>query len=422
MAAALRLARGGVAVELFEAEAQLGGDCCGVEVEDEAGVRRRVDIGVTDFNRTSFSRCAGLFAELGLEVAPICQDASFSTRDGQPVYHTRDGHLLLPERFAGEEALRRDVARFRAEAREVLERPELATITCDDYFALREYSELFQRLWFRPRANARFSTPRGELGGQPMATFVRFWHMHGVVGELGDRRSAVVGGMVVYCEALARRLQQLGVDIHLGRRVLDIAREPDAVRLRAAPAGADAPDLVRRVDGVVIATDACHVVPLLVDADAREREVFGAFPTQTARIVVHTDPAAMPADRRTWGAYNFLVERPGERLDPPTLTVWPRRLAGPRSAPARDVFVAVNPVREPAPAHVLLSRSFIHPVADGMTSIRAARVQSLQGARRVWVCGSYLEEPFLHENALASGERTADLVLAALGSPEIQPI
>lgn len=412
MGAALRLVRGGAEVELFEAEPRLGGDCCGAVFDDGAGVVHRVDIGVSDFNHATFPRCAALFAELGLELAPICQDASFATRDRATVYHSRGPDLLLPEGFAGGDLLRRDVARFRREADEVLTRPELHEITCDAYFALRDYSPVFRDLWFWPRAIARFSTPHRALGEQPIATFVRFWRMHGVVGDLGGQRMCVVGGMHAYCEALQRLLQRLGVVLRPGQRVLDIVREPDGVRVRAAPPGVAAIACVRRVDAVVIATDACQVVPLLADADAREREVFGAFPTQTAWVTLHTDPAAMPADRRIWGAYNFTVARPGEHLDPPTLTIWPRRLAPAGDGPARELFVAVNPVVDPDPARVLFARPFIHPIADGATAARAARVQALQGTRRVWVCGSYLEEPFLHENALAAGQRTADQVLA----------
>lgn len=413
MGAALRLAERGVDVELFEAERRLGGDCWGAEVEDETGARHIVDVGVSDFNQASFPRCAALFADLGLAVAPICQDASFMTTDRRLVYHTRGGELVIPPGLPGAATLRRDIEAFKRAAREVLADPALASTPCAAFLAAGGYSPAFRELWFEPRALARFSTPHAPLGEQPIGTFVRFWHMHGIVGVGGSERMCVVGGMHSYCARVEQRLRDLGASLRLGQRVLDVSRDESGVRVRAEPPAQGLPRVVTRADAAIIATDANQVVPLLADADAREREAYGASPTQAAWVVVHSDPDVMPIERASWGAYNFVVARPGERVDPPTITYWPRLLARAAGVTHGGVFVAVNPTVAPDPRRVLFARAFTHPVADGQTAARASRIEALQGSRRVWVCGSYLEDPFLHENALASGQRAADRLLAA---------
>ena len=79
-----------------------------------------------------------------------------------------------------------------------------------------------------------------------------------------------------------------------------------------------------------------------------------------------------------------------------------------------DVFVTMNPHIEPIPDKTITNRFFVHPVGINRTAEVAKRIDTLQGKRNTWYAGSYLREPWVHEQALASGFQAADRLLAVL--------
>lgn len=94
----------------------------------------------------------------------------------------------------------------------------------------------------------------------------------------------------------------------------------------------------------------------------------------------------------------------------PTITFFPDRIS-PTGDEASDVLVSLNPAVEPDAKSVLAQRSVVHPVAGTGATHVAAHIESMQGARNTWYCGSYLREPFLHEQALTSGQEVAEQLL-----------
>ena len=76
----------------------------------------------------------------------------------------------------------------------------------------------------------------------------------------------------------------------------------------------------------------------------------------------------------------------------------------------RPVIVTLNPAREPT--DVEAEFDYQHPRFDAASVRAQARIPELQGADRVWFCGSYCGHGF-HEDGLRAGLTVA----AALGSP-----
>lgn len=407
MGAARRLLQSGAAVTLLESTPRLGGNCLGVDVPLPGGGVCRIDAGVSDFNVDTFVRVRSLLDELGMRYAPICQDASFMTPDGEAPLFVRDGKLHAASVNAQMDAERiaAEAARFNVECVEVLEGTRFQGWTLDRYLRARSFSDELAELYLYPRAIGCFSMPDAHPGGFCIQALVRFWKMHGLVGGRGPaRRMSVVGGMHTYCVALQEHLSRLGADIRCGVRVIGVSRRGPGIEIRATTS--DDEHVVFRVDHVIFATPPHAIVPLLEDASAAETAAFAQLPVQRARLVVHTDPRLLPRDPKTWGAYNYAIPRgasPGVR---PTITFFPNRILGlPTSIP--DVFVTMNPATEPDPARVVTQRFFVHPVANARTRRLTARIDRLQGRRNTWFCGSYLREPFLHEQAHATGEDVA---------------
>ncbi len=414
MGAAHRLVEAGHEVALFESLPRLGGDCFGVDVQLPGRGMCRVDAGVGDFNVHTFVRVKALLDQLGLEYHPIVQDAAFMTPRGETLYHFRGGELKADWTDLEIEGARAEILRFNAECVEVLENDEMADWTLVRYLHERGYSPRFADLYVYPRAMGCFPMPDDDPAMYRVRGLVAFWKMHGIVGTgLADRR-CVEGGMHRYCLALQRWLEERGGDIRCATRVVGVARRPKHVEVRAITR--DDEHLTFKAEHVIFATNPNEVLPLLEDATADEVAVFTGFSYQRARLVVHLDPRLMPRDRQAWGAYNYTVPDADGPEVRPTITFYPNLMAG---LPARvpDVFVTMNPPIEPEEDLLISNRFFEHPVATADTHKAAARVERIQGERKTWFAGSYLREPFLHEQALATGQDVADAVMAVGAEP-----
>jgi predicted NAD/FAD-binding protein len=71
----------------------------------------------------------------------------------------------------------------------------------------------------------------------------------------------------------------------------------------------------------------------------------------------------------------------------------------------------MNPATEPYPETVLLERRFSHPIASRANRAATMELRNLQGRQRTFYAGSHLNPPFVHESALVSGVRAAELLL-----------
>jgi len=105
----------------------------------------------------------------------------------------------------------------------------------------------------------------------------------------------------------------------------------------------------------------------------------------------------MPRRRGVWSSWNYLGRR---RSDAPcSVSYWMNQLQGLKGP---DLFVSLNPGREPAPETVIETRQFDHPIFDAAALAAQAKLRSLQGVQNTWYCGAWFGAGF-HEDGLQSG-------------------
>ncbi len=400
MGAAHALVKAGLTVTLFDGNPRLGGHCFGVAVPMGNAQTTHIDAGVSDFNLATFVTVEALLQELGVEYYPVCQDASFMTPDREPVWYSRSGQPTFVREPQDRERLLAEIKRFNASCVEVLADITYTEWTTRKYLDARGYSDEFRTLYFNPRAQGCFPMPDRTPDDYLIRSLVAFWRMHGIVGPGPAKRMVVKGGMHAYCAAFEHWMTAHGAELRLSTPVVGIARRKNRIRIRATDATRT--NLSFEFDHVVIATNANHVTPLLEDATQEERQIYAGFGWQRARIVVHQDARLMPRDRNTWGAYNYLIAQGDEPEIRPTITFFPNLLAG-LDQQVPDTFVTMNPYCEPDPDKIISSQFFIHPAVDGITDMACERLDAVQGRLGTWFCGSYLREPFVHEQAMRSG-------------------
>lgn len=386
-------------VTLFEGGAYLGGHTNTVEVTLE-GKTAPVDTGFLVFNDRTYPNLIAMFEHLGVPSVP--SDMSFAVSLQQP--HLEWAGSSLATVFGQKRNLLRkdfwrmlgDILRFNREAvAYVSEHPEDEQ-TLGQYLQAGRYSAAFANWYLLPMAAAIWSCPTSEMLATPLSTFVRFCINHGLL-QIFDRPvwRTVQGGGREYVKRLAAGIG----DIRLACPVLAVHPRGDSVGIETARG-------VEQFDAVVLASHSDQSLALLGNnATPAQREVLGAIRYQPNRAVLHTDPALLPRNRKLWSAWNYLAGRgePGEQ--PVSVSYLINQLQPlPFKAP---VIVTLNPVREPRAEHVLREFDYAHPVFDGPAIAAQARLASVQGENRVWLCGAWGGYGF-HEDGLKSALRVAN--------------
>ena len=392
-------------ITVYEADSRVGGHSHTLDIESE-GRRIAVDTGFIVYNQASYPNLTALFSHLGVETAATNMSFAVSLDRGGFEYHASDALSLLARpsnlfrrRFW---SMALDLVRFYREAPRDL--PKLADESLDEYLARNRYGAAFRDDHLYPMAAAIWSTPAAEVGRFPAASFIRFFDNHGLLKLTGRPRwRTVVGGSREYVRRMSAPFAH---NILTDTPVTAISRKPDGVEIVDARGGR------RRFDHVVIATHADQALKMLEKPSADERRLLGAFRYSVNDTVLHSDPDLMPVTRRVWGSWNYLAEgRRGERRL--SVSYWMNRLQPLGRAP--ELFVTLNPIREPRPERVHARLAYDHPTFDAETLRAQRELWTLQGVDRTWFCGAHFGAGF-HEDGLQAGLAVAE-DLGGVGRP-----
>lgn len=227
----------------------------------------------------------------------------------------------------------------------------------------------------------------------PVRFFVRFFRNHGLLSVTDRPRWRVItGGSVKYVDRLVAPFRDR---VHLETPVRWIRREADGVTL-----GVDGQQA--RFDRVVIATHSDQALRLLADPTEAEREVLGAIPYQRNEVVLHTDTSLLPRRKLAWAAWNYHLLP--DRARPAAVTYCMNLL---QAIPPQSPFcVTLNYSERIAPAKVIDTFHYAHPVYTAASVAAQARVDEISGVNHTHYCGAYWGNGF-HEDGVVSGERVA---------------
>lgn len=381
-------------ITVYERATRLGGHSNTV---DAGGIP--VDTGFIVYNPVNYPNLTALFDHLGVPTKPSEMSFGVSLDDGDLEYSGTDlaglfaqKRNLMRPRFL---SMLRDLLRFYRDA------PAAATaladprITLGDYLRAGGYGDAFCRDHLLPMAAAIWSAPPQKMLDYPAAAFIRFHHNHGLL-QIADRPEwrTVDGGSRAYVEKLTAPFADR---IRLDCGAVSVRRTGDGVIVQGNDGDAE------RFDHVVLASHADQSLALLEDADAREREILGAFRYSHNLAVLHTDTRFMPKRRAAWSSWNFIGDRDSEAGV--CVTYWMNRLQSIAGAP--DMFVTLNPSQPPHAGTLLHSEVYEHPMFDSRAIAAQSELWSLQGRRNTWFCGAYFGAGF-HEDGLQAGLAVAE--------------
>ncbi len=386
-------------VTLFEKDDRPGGhsNTAQLELGDEAVA---VDTGFIVYNPVNYPNLVRLFDYLRVPTADTDMSFAVSAGGGSLEYSgcglggffAQRGNLVRP----GHWNLLREILRFYREAPQLMEEAQTAQETLGEMLARRRYSRTFIANHLIPMGAAIWSTPAEQMLEYPALTFLRFCQNHGLV-QLKDRPQwrTVVGGSREYVQRL---LAPLEGRIRLNSRIHRIHRHDGQVTLEYLHGQRET------FDHVVLACHADQALELLARPSAQEQRLLSCFPYQRNRAILHSDASLMPKRRRAWASWNYLSAQ-RSTATPLSVTYWMNRLQP--LATRHDLFVTLNPLREPAPDTIHRSFLYDHPQFS-LAGIEAQpKLWSLQGQQNTWFCGAWFGYGF-HEDGLQSGLAVAE--------------
>jgi predicted NAD/FAD-binding protein len=364
-------------------------------------VTHGVDTGFLVFNERTYPNLINLFAELNVETAP--SDMSFSVKvpgalkgktlewsgtDLNSVFAQR-GNLVNPRFWR----MLADVMRFNALCTRIAkeQREKELQQPLSDFLRTHKFSEPFRDWYFLPMLGCIWSCPTDQMLQFPVATMIRFCHNHGLI-QVTNRPQwfSVVGGARHYVEKILAGVH----DKRLNTPVRLIERDAHGVRIITD-------GHAERFDQVVIATHTDQALGMLREASGEERSLLGAIRYQDNRAVLHTDASVLPANPKTWAAWNYERAASSERESSRVcLHYLLNRLQ--RIPFEQPVVVSLNPLQAIDPATIVGEYDYAHPVFDLGAIEAQKRLPLLQGQKHTWYAGAWTGYGF-HEDGLKSG-------------------
>lgn len=403
LSCAYQLAREGYDVSLFEANDYFGGHTHTVDVTLD-GMSYGVDTGFLVFNHKTYPNLVRLFAELGVET--VASDMSFSVKmplaqrtlewagGSLDAVFAQRRNLLSPSFYR----MLRDILRFNREA------TALATIneqvstheSLGNYLQRKHYSNEFRDWYLLPMAGCIWSCPTEQMLAFPLSSFIRFCHNHGLL-QVNDRPQwfTVKGGARQYAEKMLAQIPQK----YLNTPVNAVTRTTQGGFSKVK---IETNDGVHLFDHVVMASHSDQTLRLLTDASAAETGVLSAIKYQPNHAVLHTDSSCLPANKKTWSAWNYESE---QGSDPSVCVHYLINQLQPLPF-KQPVIVSLNPLHPIAPECVIDTFEYEHPVLDEAAVAAQRKLGTIQGQRNTWFAGAWTGYGF-HEDGLTSGLNVA---------------
>jgi hypothetical protein len=391
------------AVTLFEANDYLGGHTHTHDLEVD-GRRMAVDTGFIVYNEAHYPLLTGLFAELGVESRSTTMSFSVSNAVTGLEYSATNLDTLFCQRRNLVSPhfwhMLRDLLRFYRESPALLDAASPGP-TLGAYLAAGRYGAAFRDEHLVPMAAALWSAPPARILEFPAQYLVRFMANHQMLQIRGRAPwRTVCGGSASYVRAMRARWR---VDERLNCPARSVRREAGRVQVMSH-AGSES------FDQVVLACHSDECLRILADATAREREILGAIAYQDNEVVLHTDAALLPRNRKAWAAWNALVPELPEA--PCAVSYCMNLLQGLKTR--EPLVVTLNRSDAIHPAKVLRRMNYRHPVYTQQSVAAQSRRAQIQGQRGTWFAGAYWGWGF-HED----GVRSAFEVCTAINSARV---
>lgn len=389
-------------ITIYEKRDRLGGHAHTIDI-DYDGTQIAVDTGFIVYNETNYPNLTQIFKRLAVPTKKSDMSFGMSSKGGHLEWSgdslgavfAQKRNLIRPSFLE----MLRDIMRFNRQAVTDLDAGALSNVTIGDYLYLRGFSESFAKDYLEPMGAAIWSSPRAKIFDFPAASFIRFFHNHGLLSGDRNRWRTVDGGSREYVNRLSAPFQDR---VRLKCAAAGVSRDKDAVSVTCSEGHTES------YEQIIFACHSDQVLPILHNPTAEEVKVLGAMKYSPNQSYLHRDKAMMPRRERVWSSWNYVC---GNYEDPDlpnaSVSYWMNKLQGIDTQ--YPLFVTLNPETPPDPDKTFATFVYDHPQFDIHALEAQNALPDLQGKNRTWFCGAYTGFGF-HEDGLRSGLDVAERV------------
>ena len=374
-------------VDLFEQEDHFGGHSYTYDIKNKSKTIP-VDLGFIVFNELTYPNLLNFFKEL--EVPFEKSDMSFSVSiQGSNIEYGGRGLKAL---FANKlnifnlDFLKmiKEITSFYKSAPFLLKK-NLDKETLGGYLDKSNFSKQLIEYHIIPMVAAIWSMPFEKARDMPLKFFLNFFINHGLF-KLKNRPQwyTVTDRSRTYVKKV---LEKISGEIFKNYKVNKINRSEDNVRITIGDEYLD-------YDQVILASHADQSLEMLEGATEDEQRILSKFKYVSNTAILHTDEKLMPKRKSAWSSWNSISK--GNQT---CVTYWLNNLQNLNCDD--NFFLTLNPIYEISKINTIKKINFTHPYFNSETSRLQKSLNSLQGKKRTWYCGSYFGYGF-HEDGLKS--------------------
>jgi predicted NAD/FAD-binding protein len=157
-------------------------------------------------------------------------------------------------------------------------------------------------------------------------------------------------------------------------------------------------------DAVVIAAHADEAFFMLADPSAQEQNLLSVWRYTPNKTILHRDASYLPPLPRARASWNYIREDNVAGAPPMTMTYYMNLLQGLKTR--SDYCVTLNPSRRIDASTIIGEYDYTHPQYSFESTLTQPDLDSLNGDRNSYFCGSYFRYGF-HEDAVMSAVNVA---------------
>ncbi len=374
-------------VDLFEQDDHFGGHSYTYDIKENDKITS-VDLGFIVFNELTYPNLIKFFKELNINYEKSDMSFSVSVKNTNIEYGGKGINAIFANRFNFFNIkflkMLNDIIYFYKTAPSLLKN-DLVNISLGKYLDSSRLSKYFIDFHIIPMVAAIWSMPFSKAREMPLKLFLNFFINHGLF-KLKNRPQwyTVSNRSRSYVKKI---IEKISGEVFKNYKVSKIIRSNDNVRIFIGNEFLD-------YDQVVLGTHADQSLSLLDNPTEDEKRLLGKFTYVNNTAILHNDNNLMPERKRAWSSWNSITKEKQT-----CITYWLNKL---QNLPTNDdFFLTLNPVEEIKKNKIIKKINFTHPYFNYENFNIQDQLNTLQGKKRTWYCGSYFGYGF-HEDGLKS--------------------
>ena len=374
-------------VDLFEQEDQFGGHSYTYDIKNE-NKTIPVDLGFIVFNKLTYPNLINFFNELEIPFEKSNMSFSVSIRESNIEY----GGSGLRALFANKSnifnlkflKMIKEIISFYKMAPSLLKK-NLDDKTLGNYLDNSGLSDHFTKYHIIPMVAAIWSMPFDKVKDMPLKLFLNFFINHGLF-KLKKRPQwyTVTNRSRTYVNKVTKKISG---EIFKNYKVNKVSRSKENVKITIGNEHLN-------YDQVVLASHADQSLKMLDDPSDEELNILEKFKYVSNKAVLHTDQNFMPKNKVAWSSWNSISNN-----NQTCITYWLNKLQNLNCE--NNYFLTLNPIEKVNKESYIKDIHFTHPYFNKDTLQYQNDLNSIQGKKRTWYCGSYFGYGF-HEDGIKS--------------------